>query len=68
MNLTTLFDFLQEQYAPLIEDFLYMADGAFGKDEMIEMEIMIFKTINYELGLPLSYTFLRRFAKVKFKP
>jgi G2/mitotic-specific cyclin-B3 len=54
----------QERTPPLIDDFLYICDGAYTKKELIIMEIKLFKTIDYELGMPLSYRFLRRYARV----
>lgn len=45
-----------------------MGDGAYNKNELIQMEVMIFKAINYDMSMPLSYTFLRRYAKVSLIP
>ncbi|XP_055914775.1 G2/mitotic-specific cyclin-B3 [Eupeodes corollae] len=52
-----------ERTPPLIEDFLYICDGAYSHDELIKMEKTTLKTINYDLGIPLSYRFLRRYAR-----
>ncbi|KAI8130166.1 G2/mitotic-specific cyclin-B3 [Lucilia cuprina] len=52
-----------ERTPPLVEDFLYICDGAYKHDELIEMEIITLKTIQYDLGIPLSYRFLRRYAR-----
>lgn len=53
-----------ERIPPLIDDFLFICDGAYTKRELIKMEISILKIINFDLGMPLSYRFLRRYARV----
>lgn len=52
-----------ERTPPLVEDFLYICDGAYKHDELIQMEMTTLKTINFDLGIPLSYRFLRRYAR-----
>ncbi|XP_053947292.1 G2/mitotic-specific cyclin-B3 [Anastrepha ludens] len=52
-----------ERTPPLIEDFLYICDGAYKHDELTKMEMTTLRTINYDLGIPLSYRFLRRYAR-----
>nr|XP_014085901.1 G2/mitotic-specific cyclin-B3 [Bactrocera oleae]XP_014085902.1 G2/mitotic-specific cyclin-B3 [Bactrocera oleae] len=52
-----------ERTPPLIEDFLYICDGAYKHNELIRMEMTTLRTINYDLGVPLSYRFLRRYAR-----
>ncbi|XP_059615850.1 G2/mitotic-specific cyclin-B3 [Phlebotomus argentipes] len=52
-----------ERVPPLIDDFLYVCDGAYSSRELIAIERKIFKTIGFDLGIPLSYRFLRRYAR-----
>lgn len=52
-----------ERQPPLIEDFLYICDGAYKHDELKQMEMTTLRTIDYDLGIPLSYRFLRRYAR-----
>lgn len=52
-----------ERTPPLVEDFLYICDGAYKHDELIKMEITTLKAIDFDLGMPLSYRFLRRYAR-----
>lgn len=52
-----------ERTPPLIEDFLYICDGAYKHEELIHMEMCTLRTIDYDLGIPLSYRFLRRYAR-----
>lgn len=52
-----------ERTPPLVEDFMYICDGAYADKELITMEISVLKTIGFDLGIPLSYRFLRRYAR-----
>ncbi|EDV91053.1 G2/mitotic-specific cyclin-B3 [Drosophila grimshawi] len=52
-----------ERQPPLIEDFLYICDGAYNHEELVKMEMETLRTIKYDLGIPLSYRFLRRYAR-----
>ncbi|XP_034933589.1 G2/mitotic-specific cyclin-B3 [Chelonus insularis] len=52
-----------ERIPPLVEDFLYICDGAYSQRELMRMEMSILKTIDFDLGIPLSYRFLRRYAR-----
>lgn len=53
-----------ERIPPLINDFLYICDGAYKRPELIKMEINVLKVCNFNLGIPISYRFLRRYARV----
>ncbi|XP_050306711.1 G2/mitotic-specific cyclin-B3-like isoform X2 [Anthonomus grandis grandis] len=52
-----------ERIPPMIDDFLYICDGAYNRREMIRMEINLIKVIGFNLGIPISYRFLRRYAR-----
>ncbi|KAL0101613.1 hypothetical protein PUN28_019031 [Cardiocondyla obscurior] len=52
-----------ERVPPMIEDFLYICDGAYSQRELIKMEINVLKVVKFDLGIPLSYRFLRRYAR-----
>nr|XP_042899639.1 G2/mitotic-specific cyclin-B3 isoform X1 [Parasteatoda tepidariorum] len=52
-----------ERVPPLVDDFLYICGDSYDRDEMLETEIKILKTVDYDLGIPLSYRFLRRYAR-----
>ncbi|XP_014664575.1 PREDICTED: G2/mitotic-specific cyclin-B3-like isoform X3 [Priapulus caudatus] len=52
-----------ERCPPLSDDFLYICDDAYNKEELIKMEQMILKALDFDLGTPSSYRFLRRYAK-----
>jgi len=53
-----------ERVAPLIDDLLYMCDDNYTSDQMLKMELILYNTVGFDLGVPLSYRFLRRFARV----
>ena len=55
---------LQERSPPVVDDFLYVCDDAYTRDELLDMEKQILKTVDFDIGIPLSYTFLRRYAQV----
>ena len=53
-----------ERIPPYADDFLFICDNAYKKEQLFAMEIKILKTIGFDLGIPLSYRFLRRYARV----
>jgi G2/mitotic-specific cyclin-B3 len=55
---------IQERTPPLIDDFLFICDGAYKRSQLLKMEITVFKSIKFDLAFPLSYRFLRRYARV----
>ncbi|KAL3065957.1 hypothetical protein OYC64_015990 [Pagothenia borchgrevinki] len=54
----------EEMYVPEVGDFAYITDSAFTKAQILEMEQLILRTLNFELGRPLPLHFLRRASKV----
>uniref|UniRef100_A0A914W1X0 G2/mitotic-specific cyclin-B3 n=1 Tax=Plectus sambesii TaxID=2011161 RepID=A0A914W1X0_9BILA len=52
-----------ERQPPLIDDFLYICEDAYDRDQLIAMERTMLKTVGFDIGTPLSYRFLRRYAK-----
>ncbi|KAM8893509.1 G2/mitotic-specific cyclin-B2-like [Spinachia spinachia] len=54
----------EEMYAPELGDFTYITDNAFTKAQVLEMERLLLRTLNFELGRPLPLHFLRRASKV----
>ncbi|KAG7468031.1 hypothetical protein MATL_G00138430 [Megalops atlanticus] len=53
----------EEMYAPEVGDFVYITDNAFTKAQIREMETMILRELNFQLGRPLPLHFLRRASK-----
>lgn len=56
----------QERTPPLIDDFLFICDGAYKRVQLLKMEMNVFKAIDFDLAFPLSYRFLRRYARVRW--
>lgn len=54
----------EEMYAPEVGDFAYITDNAFTKSQILEMEQVVLRTLNFQLGRPLPLHFLRRASKV----
>uniref|UniRef100_A0A6B2LDW7 Uncharacterized protein n=1 Tax=Arcella intermedia TaxID=1963864 RepID=A0A6B2LDW7_9EUKA len=53
----------EEIYAPESNDFVYISDGAFTKDQILAMEQQILNTLNFNLLHPSPLHFLRRYSK-----
>ncbi|XP_076835925.1 G2/mitotic-specific cyclin-B3-like [Brachyhypopomus gauderio] len=54
----------EEQCPPSIDDFLYICDDAYKKQEFIVMERNILQGLQFDINIPVPYRFLRRYAKV----
>ncbi|XP_312460.6 uncharacterized protein LOC1273481 [Anopheles gambiae] len=57
-----------ERLPPTVDDFVYFCDGAYDRNDLLKMERTVFRTIEFDLGFPLSYRFLRRYARVNRIP
>ena len=53
----------EELYSPEVADFAYITDNAFTKPQILQMEQLILKCLNFDLGRPLPLHFLRRASK-----
>ncbi|XP_065412383.1 G2/mitotic-specific cyclin-B3 isoform X2 [Chrysemys picta bellii] len=54
---------VQERCPPCVDDFLYICDDAYKREELIAMEMSILRTLKFDINVPIPYRFLRRFAK-----
>lgn len=52
-----------ERLSPLIDDFVYICDNAYTHDDLLAMEQNVLYHIKFELSFPISYSFLRRYAR-----
>ncbi|XP_071425877.1 G2/mitotic-specific cyclin-B3 isoform X1 [Pithys albifrons albifrons] len=53
----------EERCPPCVDDFLYICDDAYKREELLAMEISILSTLKFDINIPIPYRFLRRFAK-----
>ncbi|XP_046428657.1 G2/mitotic-specific cyclin-B [Neodiprion fabricii] len=53
----------EEMYSPDINDFVYVTDNAYSKLEVLQMEMVMLRTLKYSFGRPLPLQFLRRYSK-----
>ncbi|KAL5185217.1 putative cyclin-A3-1 [Glycine soja] len=53
----------EEIKPPEVEDFCYITDNTYSKEEVVNMEAEILKALKFELGGPIVKTFLRRFLR-----
>ncbi|XP_015885004.3 putative cyclin-A3-1 [Ziziphus jujuba] len=54
----------EEISPPHVEEFCYITDNTYTKEEVVKMEADILKSLNFEMGNPTLLTFLRRFTNV----
>ncbi|CAA7041630.1 unnamed protein product [Microthlaspi erraticum] len=54
----------EEITPPNVEDFCYITDNTYTKQEIVKMEADMLLALQFELGNPTNITFLRRFTKV----
>uniref|UniRef100_A0A8C5PHB4 G2/mitotic-specific cyclin-B3 n=1 Tax=Leptobrachium leishanense TaxID=445787 RepID=A0A8C5PHB4_9ANUR len=52
-----------ERGYPCLDDFLYICGNAYKREELLSMEKDILRELNFDINIPVSYRFLRRFAK-----
>jgi len=53
----------EEIYSPECNDFVYISDGAYTKQQILHMEQNILNTLNFNITHPSSLHFLRRYSK-----
>ncbi|XP_071393493.1 G2/mitotic-specific cyclin-B3 [Centroberyx affinis] len=53
----------EERSPPCVDDFLYICDDAYKREELISMEASILQTLGFDINIPIPYRFLRRYAK-----
>ncbi|GBG78114.1 hypothetical protein CBR_g26051 [Chara braunii] len=53
----------EEIYAPQVEEFCYITDNTYRREEVLEMERSVLKNLRFELTTPTIKSFLRRFLR-----
>ncbi|KAL8110289.1 cyclin-A1-4-like [Apium graveolens] len=54
----------EEICAPQVEEFCYITDNTYFKDEVVEMESIVLNFLKFEMTAPTAKCFLRRFVRV----
>ncbi len=54
----------EEMTIPGMNDFVYVSDNAYSKEDMKEMERRMISELSYDLGRPLTINYLRRYSKI----
>ena len=58
----------QELSPPLVDDFLYLCDDAYNRDQILSMEREVLLVLGYDINVPVAYRFIRRLARVSSLP
>jgi cyclin B len=53
----------EEIYPPHVKDFVYISEDVFSRSQILSMEQLVLKTLDFNLGQPLHLHFLRRLSK-----
>nr|XP_054106876.1 G2/mitotic-specific cyclin-B3 isoform X2 [Callithrix jacchus] len=53
----------EEPNTPCVDDFVYICDDKYQRDELLKMEIHILYVLKFDINIPVAYHFLRRYAK-----
>lgn len=55
---------VDERIPPMVDDFMYVCDDAYQRDQIMRMERKMLSVVGFDLGFSLSYRFLRRYGRV----
>jgi len=55
---------VDERVPPMVDDFLYVCDDAYTRDQLMRMERKMLSVVGFDLGYSLTYRFLRRYGRV----
>ncbi|KAI5062914.1 hypothetical protein GOP47_0021461 [Adiantum capillus-veneris] len=58
----------EEICAPQVEEFCYITDNTYCKEEVLDMERQVLNQLHFELTGPTTKTFLRRFLRATAQP
>jgi hypothetical protein len=54
----------EEIYPPTVKDFIFMAKNAYSKNQILDMEMQILSSLEFEMTETSSYRFLERYGKI----
>jgi len=52
----------EEIYAPQVDEFCYITDNTYRREDVLAMERTVLDALNFELTQPTTKTFLRRYT------
>lgn len=53
----------EEIYAPEVNDFVYITDRAYSRQEVLDMENQMLATLDFNISVPTKFQFLNRYLK-----
>lgn len=53
-----------ERWPPYTDDLVFVCDEAYSREQFLETEMKLIQALDFDINLPVSYLFLRRYAKV----
>jgi hypothetical protein len=54
----------EEILCPEIDDYVYICDNAYTSEQILSMELEVFRTLEFNVGQPMSINFLRRYSNM----
>jgi len=53
-----------ERWPPYTDDLVFVCDEAYSREQFLETEMKLIQALDFDINLPVSYLFLRRYSKV----
>lgn len=54
----------EERWPPTFEDMIYLSEDSYSREDFIKAELDMLKVLDFDINIPISYRYLRRYAKV----
>jgi cyclin B len=54
----------EEIYPPTVKDFIYMSKNIYSKTQILDMEMLILSSLEFQISETSSYRFLERYSKI----
>lgn len=53
----------EERWPPTFDDMIYLSEDSYTKEDFIAAELQMLKAVDFDLNIPISYRYLRRYSK-----
>jgi len=53
----------EERWPPTFDDMIYLSENAYTRDDFIKTEMKMLAVLDFDINIPTSYRYLRRYAK-----